>query len=170
MSTASGVLLLVGSAAEFVGILLIAWPDFVPFADRVASWFRAALQRGRRWARRRIGRPTAQRGEVGTAPEQDFAGRISPIKTAPTEWTLEEQVAWLLRRDQEAQRDANELRARIADAEQASARQVEDTRAELTDQFSTELASALAKDRPVRILGTVLLAVGLTFTVIANFV
>ena len=84
--------------------------------------------------------------------------------------SLEEKVEWVLRRDQEAQQEVNALTGRLADFEQASAKRLDELRAELRQDFDKRLVEEVEKYRPLRALGAVALAIGLACTIVVNFI
>ena len=159
-----------GAVFEFVGIILVGSPDFFPLADRVSRWlrtrYRRALDRVRRW----IGRPRPQVIEVSGAGSIAMVGRASLVKSVSPEATLEERVASLVTRDQEAQRDMNEVRERIATPEQESSQRLDELRHKMEAHSARELAAAFERHRPIRVIGALALAIGLGLMTTANFV
>lgn len=87
-------LYILGAVFEFVGIVVIAAPDFFPFARRVARGLQAVTSR----IRRLIGRPRHRVIEVGTIGVTSTMGALGLVKTSAA-GTIEEKVAFLLRRE-----------------------------------------------------------------------
>ncbi len=105
-------------------------------------------------------------GQANLAGEVNLAGRVTAIKgTSAT--TLDDQVEWLLRRDQEAQRDVSELAVRVSRLEGDVTQLLQALRDELKGEIASKVAAAQADYRSARVLGTVFLMVGLVLTTIA---
>jgi hypothetical protein len=115
MSAAKIGLLVGGAAFEFLGIIVIVFPDLIPYGIRLSLWQRRHTRALFDHIGRLLGRPRNVVIEVPTASELNIAGRGSPMKSASGAATLEQKVEFLLTRDQEAQRDVNMLRERIED-------------------------------------------------------
>lgn len=122
------VLVGVGAAFEFVGIILVGSPDVFPAAARVSAWLRARSLRALDPIRRWIGRPRRHVVEAGAAISAEAALSASGIVSIRDEATLEEKVAFLLRRDEESQRGANEFRDRLATLERESSKRLDELR------------------------------------------
>jgi chromosome segregation ATPase len=163
-------LLIGGASFEFLGIILIAFPDISPylrqFSRRLLTLTRALLDR----IHRLLGRPKDLRIEVHSAAELNLAGGVSLMKSASGTATLEEKVEFLLKRDQEAQRDVNALRERIEDFERESPKRLDESRREIETRFERELKAAPEEYRLLRILGVIALVVGLGCATYANFI
>jgi hypothetical protein len=92
-------LLVIGVVSEFVGIVLIAFPDFLPGAIRLSGWLRRQWRRIenliRRLARRKP-RPIVVSAGVsgGVAIGGSASGVVSP---GPNATTVEDKVDYLLR-------------------------------------------------------------------------
>lgn len=171
MTSAQGILLVVGALFEFGGIVALAAPDLVPYRERASSWL------GHRWRatvnpiRRLFGRPPLVKLiPVGASLEIRWSVRDGVVKEIAPRSILEEKVAWMLQRDLEAQTEMNSLADRVQDLEGEMQRLVARVRDDLRAQVASEIAGAGAQYRPLRVVGTVALALGLVCTTIANFV
>jgi len=90
-----------------------------------------------------------------------MAGQLSGIVSTSSEGTLEQKVEYLLRRDEDAQRRANELEARLGRLESESPRRLAELREAMEEHVARELTAALEAYRPVRVAGTGALVLGL---------
>jgi hypothetical protein len=162
-------LYVIGAAAEFAGILLVASPDLVPGARRLSQWLSRSLgptwNRVRRWLRLPP-RTYYIHAKAGTI---SVSGSIAGVKKSNPEGTPEQQIAFLLQRDQEAQEAHNLLEARVSAIERESPRQLQELRGEVEQHFGTELDRARAEYRAARVVGTMLVAIGLGFATAGNF-
>ena len=159
-----------GAGFEFVGIILLAFPDLVPYGIRFSQWQRKHIRTlldQIRWA---LGRPRNLTIEVGSAVAVDLAGRASVMKSASATATLEQKVEFLLSRDQEAQRDINALQKQIEDIQTESSKRLVQSRHEIETRFAQELKSAQDIHRPLRIWGAMALLFGLACVTYANFI
>jgi hypothetical protein len=164
---ASPVLFVVGVLAEFVGIVLLGFPDLVPGAVRLSAWLRQQENR----LRRRIGRePRNVVVTVGAATASAaFGGRAAGI-VGTSETTLEGQVAYLLRRDQDAQREGNALAARVSALEAELPRQRDEAQRQMEHHVAGALAAARAEYRELRLAGTFALFAGLACVTVATLI
>jgi hypothetical protein len=160
------VLFVLGVLVEFVGIVLLGFPDLLPGARRLSGWLRRQENR----LRRLIGRKP--RHVVVTAGSaMSIAGGFSASGIVGTsETTLEGQVAYLLRRDQDAQREANALAARVKRLEADGPKHLDEAQRQMEQHVAAELAAARAEYREVRIAGTAALAVGLVLVTVATLI
>jgi hypothetical protein len=169
--TGQAVLFAVGASIEFVGIILLGFPDFLPGAVRLSRWLRVRTRRVVNRLRRLVGlHPLQSVYSLSPADEINLAGRLSLVKSVSPEASLEERVAFLIQRDQEAQRDVNALTERVAAIEEEAPRQLDRLRQQMETRVAQELAAARDEYRPLRISGTIALAIGLTCMSVANFV
>jgi hypothetical protein len=170
MCTTQAALLVVGAAFEFAGIVLVGSPDLFPQAVRVSGWLRLRHRTivNRLW--RLIGRPRAKVVEIGLASEINVAASLSAIKSTSDIGSLEDKVGFLLRRDQEAQRDMNALRERVDAIERDSPKRLDELRDSMETHVAGELRAALEVYLPLRVAGAFALAAGLICVMVANFV
>jgi hypothetical protein len=163
------VLLVTGALAELVGIVLVASPDLVPGAVRFAGWIRPRWRRFENRLRRVLRLP--HRGvthEMSASGAIAPSGRISAVVEFNREASLEEQVAFLLRRNVESQTETNALAARIAALEEETPGRLEALRAELEEHVSRTVATAKEDYRTARVMGALVLVLGLALTTLAN--
>jgi len=83
--------------------------------------------------------------------------------------TLEEGVAYLLRRGREAQVRLNEHDERLRAMEEHVPRRLDELRAETEEHVSKEITAAEWRYRPLRFVGALALACGLALATTANF-
>lgn len=167
---ASAVLFVLGVVAEFVGIVLLGFPDLLPDAIRLSGWLR---RQGRRAANvlRRLARREPRRFVVSAdSGAYVTMGAQSSGIVGTSETTLEGQVAYLLRRDEHAQREANALAARVNRLEAESPRQIAEAQRQMEQHVAAELAAATEAYRPLRIAGTAALALGLVLVTVATLI
>jgi hypothetical protein len=171
VTPAQGALYAGGAFVELVGIGLLAAPDLVPGARRLSRWiaprWRTFENRVRRLLRLR-GRNVVV--TVGGAGSLGLAGSVSAVTSVSEDATLERKVDFLLRRDQEAQKQANAQAERIATLERESEKKLAELREQMETHVSTELATAAAEYRPARIIDAVAVAVGLGLATTGNFI
>jgi len=162
-------LLVFGVVAEFAGIVLLGFPDFLPAPIRFSRWLSRQWQRTANLVRRLFRKPP--RAVVVTAGASSALGiamsASAHVSTSAT--TLEGQVEYLLRRDQDAQREANQFAARLNRLEEESAERLIEARKQMEEHVARELDAAEQEYRPLRIAGTVALAIGLGCVTAATF-
>jgi len=160
---ASPVLFVFGAVAEFAGIVLLGFPDLLPGAIRLSGWLRRQSNR----LRRVVGLPTRPIVvSIGAAGEINIAGRVAALVVSRSGGTLDEKVAFLLRRDQAAQRQENELADRVDQLEAESRQRIADAQREMEQHIAAETEAY----RPLRIAGTAALALGLALTTVATLI
>jgi hypothetical protein len=163
-------LYIIGAAFEILGIVLIASPDLVPGAVRAAGWtrrrWRPIENRIRRWLRLP---PRTIFANIGLATEVSGASRISAVVSTGAD-TIEKQVEFLLRRDQETQKAVNAIHEQLGEIARAAESGLDTLRAEFTSHVAAEIATAQADYRAVRIGGTVALVIGLVLSTAGNLV
>jgi hypothetical protein len=165
------ILLIVGAASEGTGIVLIGFPDLLPHAQRLSAWLthRSLLVVNR--IRRLVGlRPLQKIVSISAAEESSSTSRVAITKTLKADATTDETIAFLLSRDQEAQADINALTRRLYDLEADTPRRLDQLRESMEAHVAQELTTALETYRPLRVLGTIALAIGLICVSVANFV
>lgn len=104
------------------------------------------------------------------AGEVDVAGSFAPIVSVNPDATPEEKIEFLLRQDQERQRDVNELRERVQMLERESSKRLAELGSRMERYVVEALAEAASSYRPVRVIGSIALAIGLGLTSAGNFV
>ena len=164
-------LLIVGAFFEFAGVVLVAFPDLLPHATRFSAWLRRRTRRIANRLRRLFGlSPKHHVVNVSAAISAEGAMRASGVKGVRADATLEEQVEFLLARDQEAQRKTNALSRRIDDIEDAIPRRLDELREQMHGHVEQRVTAAAEEHRELRALGAVALAIGLVCLSVANFV
>jgi hypothetical protein len=119
VSTAQGILLVIGAVLQFGGIVLIAFPDFLPHGQRLSRWLghRARMVINR--VRRLFGMKPLQKIVYGSGTVKGSASVSgSGLVSISDDATQEEKIAFLLQRDQEAQQAINTLSRRVGDLEE----------------------------------------------------
>lgn len=160
-----------GGLFELVGITLAAAPDLVPGARRFSRWAAPRWRRFENRIRRLLRlRPRTITASVGLAGEVNLAGSMDAIISVAPTATLDEKVEFLLRRDQERQRDANELRRRIEAIDRDATRRLADLRVIMEAQVEEALAAAATEYRAARVVGAIALAIGLCLSTWGNFI
>lgn len=164
-------LYILGAAFELFGIILVASPDLVPGARRFSRWIAPRWRRFENRLRRLLRLPGRNIVvDAGAATLVLSAGSVSAVTSVNDEATLERKVDFLLRRDQEAQRQTNELAQRLSSMESELVRRHDELRGQMEEHVSTKLDAAFSEYRAARVIGTGLLAIGLTLTTIGSFV
>jgi hypothetical protein len=134
--------LVIGAFVELLGILLVASPDLVPWALRFAGWIRPRWRRFENRLRRLLRLP--HRGvthEVSVSGAIAAGGRVSGVVDFNRQAPLEEQVAFLLRRNVESQNETDALAARIAALEEETRGRLEALRAVLEEHVTRSVAT-----------------------------
>lgn len=164
-------LFIVGAAVELLGIVLVASPDLVPGAVRLARWTRPRWRPIENRVRRFVG--LTPRGRVvELSATISGAGRVSAsgVVGRDPNTSIESKVEYLLRRDQASQEAANRLTQRVEALEAESAKRIDDLRREIDARIVREIEEAQEDYRRARIGGTFALAIGLALVTFANFV
>lgn len=159
-----------GAAIECVGILFVASPDLFPLAARVVRSFGARLSQVWRRALRLFGVRRTVTAKASLGAMLVMGTRATFEKNIKDEATLEEKVAFLLRRDKEAQSDVQALAHRFDDLETALDPRLDDLRDSMAAHVGTSLEAVHRAYLPLRRLGVVLLVVGLAMATSGNFV
>jgi ferritin-like protein len=84
--------------------------------------------------------------------------------------SLDAKVEFLLRRSEEEQKAFGKLAQRVSAIEEDVPRRLAELRDEMTGHVATALAADAAEYRPLRIIGTVALAIGLGLATAGNLV
>lgn len=170
MSTAKAICLVAGALFEFVGIVVMVFPDAFPYALQLSTWLRKHTRAVVDRVRRLLGRPRHITFEASTGGVVTLGGRATLLKGVSGSATLEQKVDFLLRRDQEAQRDVDTLREKLEDLAAGASKRLDEVRREMETRFAGELTTALEAHRPLRVLGTLALLIGLGCATYANFI
>jgi hypothetical protein len=166
-----------GGSAELFGLLLVASPELVPILQRVASLGRRAwrqvlrlLRKVEAAFRRLLRRPLPHVVSVGAGGAR--AGGFPPSGRASVgdEATLEEKVDYLLRRDQDVQDSLERLEGSLAALPGRWKTDVEQASQALRDEHARALAELRDRHMQARLLGVVLLAVGIVLATAGNLV
>ena len=171
MSGTAIALLVVGGFLQLLGTLAIAWPDMRPWMKRASAWLSLVYRRIENRMRRLFGRPPREQIVYGGgAVAAGFALRGAAVLTVAAEASMERKVAFLLHRDQEAQQKENAFASRLDDLEEALTKRLDELRSEMRKHHEQKLAEALDQYRALRILGAVLLAIGIACQVAAGII
>jgi hypothetical protein len=169
VTATKAILYIIGALAELGGILLIAWPDFIPGAVRFAAWLRHNSGRVENRLRSLLGlkpRIIVHEG-AGTITGKGRLSGSGIVSHGPN--TLEGNVDFLPRREQANQEAINKLVARVSASEEEAPERLAELRRELREHVTGELAEMQADYRAARVGGACALAIGLTLTTIASF-
>lgn len=164
------VLYIVGALIELSGIVLVASPDLFPGAIRLAAWARPRL----RWIenRLRLVLPLQPRSVVhnehvsGTIQVSGSASAVASTGAS----TLEERLAFLLRRDAEAQQHLNRLVERVKGLEDQLSRETGMLGTYVQNEIDYRIVAANRDYQVARIIGVVALAVGLGLSTAGNLI
>ncbi len=171
MSNWATVLLALGVVSQFIGIVALGWPDFIPWKEHLSRWLTYACQRAENRLRRLFRRPPRTHTSSLSASFSARASVSGAVTVAVSDGaSLEDKVAFLLRQDQKAQQLKNKVAARLNALEQEGPKRLDEVRAERKGHFEERVIVVLNRYRPLRQAGAVLLAVGLICLSVANFV
>ena len=160
----------VGAVLELGGILLVAWPDVLPYAGSASRWLRLTSRRAINRLRVALGRPRHYDIHAGAGSFHAKASLSgSAVVSISPAATLEERVDFLLRREEAAQEKLNAHDKRLSAIEDSLPRQLDELRAETERHVSEEISAAEWRYRPLRFVGALALAFGLALTTTANF-
>jgi hypothetical protein len=159
-------LYIAGAFLELGGILLVGWPDVLPYAERVSRRLRSIAER---IVRRTLGRPRAYaiHAEAGSVimTGASLSGTVSVDPGA----SLEDRVNYLLRRDKAAQEKMGAFDKRLRTMEEDVPKRFDELCAETQQHVADEIRAAEWRYRPLRFVGALALGLGLALTTIANF-
>jgi hypothetical protein len=163
MNATEQYLFIVGGVLEFAGIMAVAWPDLLPYGERLSAWlgraYRSAYQRTADLMRQFSRRP---RGVIVRAPTATLAlagGGVTRRATVQPDATYEEKVEYLVKRDQDVQAMFDSLSAHV-----------EERLGEVRTELKVHVASEMGRYRALRIGGTVALGLALACTIATGFV
>lgn len=171
MSGTSATLYGVGAALELIGIILVSSPDLVPGTLRLVRWIRPRWRRIENRIRRLLGLPArgvTYEGSATVRLEMNLSA-MGVVGIDPNA-SLEDKVAFLVRRHSETEQTINKLAQRVTAIETGTPKRVAELRAEMEAHVTRELAAAKEDYRFARISGAIVLAIGLALTTTANFV
>lgn len=170
MSDTAAALLVVGAVLELFGIVLVASPDLVPGTMRLVRWIRPRWRRVENRVRRLLRLP------VRAITYEDFATVTMKMHASATaevgidpHASLEDKVAFLLRRHSETERSLNTLAQRLTAVETDTPTRIAELRTEMETHIERRLESAKEDYRVARVGGALVLALGLAMTTAANF-
>jgi hypothetical protein len=150
------VLLVIGSVFELGGIVALGFPDLLPGALRLSTWLGRQGRRAANRLRRLVGLgPLGVAHTISVADEVNVAASLSGVVSTSNVGSLEDKVEYLLRRDQDAQRRANELGQRLDRLEAESPERLAELRREMEAHVTHELRAVLEAYRPLRVIGTI---------------
>lgn len=159
-----------GAVLELGGIVLVGWPDVLPYAERVSLSLRLATRRVMNRLRLALGRPRHYDIHAGAGSfHVTGSASASAVVSIGPDATLEEQVAYLLRREQEAQRNLNAHDKRLRAIEDSLPKQLDELRADTERHVSEEISAVAWQHRPLRFIGALALLIGLVLTTAASF-
>jgi hypothetical protein len=123
------------------------------------------LQRALRKLFRRSGRDVHAKADLSATLR--LGGSLATV-TGMSATTLEDKVEWLLRRDQEAQKQVSDLSKRLGELESAMPERLAALNESLNAHVTDKIAEAQSDFRATRILGALALTVGLGLTTAAT--
>ena len=163
-------LYLIGPFLEACGIVVVLFPDVVPGLQRLDQWLRRQGQRVANGVRRVLGLPRVieATGIVTAKANLTLQGRgvVLPGRNA----SLEEKVQFLLDWYPKINEAIGALRERFEKSEKDIAKQFQAARQEVEAWTNEAIITEIARYRAGRIVGSVLLFVGLVFSGFANFI
>jgi hypothetical protein len=170
----ASLLVVLAAVNELYGIVLIASPDLLPHVQRAHLYLRERMRRLKRWivqrAKRLLRRPVSERVSAGGA----MAGGIAPtghvaFLVKPSEHaTVDELLAWLVRRDQETHEQLNALERELREHPGRWKNDIEAARRDIRDEHLA-LERRIKDDRlRLRYLGLAFLALGLILALAGN--
>jgi hypothetical protein len=168
----AAVTLILGAISEFAGLVLIAWPDLVPWKRQASTWLRQTYGTAEGIVRRILRRPrqvTVARS-IGLASSIEIAGSLRRRRGCSPDASLEEKVHFLLSRDTDAQRFEADVLERLRAIEETTESRLLEASKDLQRRLETRLSETAQEFRPLRVVGLVLLIIGLVATTAVNFV
>jgi hypothetical protein len=163
-------LVIVGAILEFVGIVLIGWPDLLPGARRVSGWLSSRYSSFRGWLRRVLRRPRHHTISASSGLAIALGGGARGVVSPSADSTDSELIQYLLGRVALMEEAVDDVRVLIAGNEKRREQAEVALRSELTADFQAGLDAAFAQHRPLRVAGMVALFVGLVCVTLASTV
>jgi hypothetical protein len=164
-------------STELFGLLLIASPELVPIIQAAGSAISSLLRRLRRWAlpvedrlRRLVGRPRLHRVGSSVTLPYEVVGRAAPRASAPQAASAAAKVAFLLERDQETQTRFEQVEQKLANLPRDWQSDIADASASLRSEHVKALEQMRDRHMQARLLGVVLVAVGIVLATAGNLV
>jgi hypothetical protein len=154
-----------GALLEFVGIVLVASPDLFPYAERLSQWATPKFDRIRNW----LGRPRRLVYNIPTAVSMELAGRVVAMRGIGDEAPVDDKLRFLLTRDQEAQRDVQELSHRVEDVEKATHARLDALDDKMKRHVGERLDTSHREYLGLRIIGVAFVVAGLVCATVGNF-
>jgi hypothetical protein len=165
-----GLLYIAGAVIEVIGIVLVGSPDLFPQARRLSNWTARQYWRVANRLLRLIGRPRHVTVQASAGGAVALGGSIMAVVSVSPEATLEEKVAFLLRRDLETQRGMDRLLGSLTNLERDTTARLESARSELEGHVTEALVASHAAYLPLRIAGVGVILIGLGLATTGNFV
>jgi hypothetical protein len=169
VSTGAAVLLIVGALVELTGIVLVGSPDLFPQAQRFSEWLRLRGRRVYDRVRRLLGRPVVHTVSAGSSVSTAMGLSARAIVSVAADASLEDKVAFLLRREQQTQERLADLAEGLTAQREGMARTLSEERASMEAHVADSLSAAHTAYLPLRLLGVALLAVGLGCVTATSF-
>jgi hypothetical protein len=162
-------LFIVGAAFELLGIVLIGSPDLVPLQRRVTAAIRSGASRATWWLLRHFGR---RRHVVGAGSGVIAVAGMSArgIVGIREDASLEEKVAFLLRREKITQNRISDLTEGLSSLREQLHERAGELQATMEEHVAAELDAVRREYRDARVAGIALLTLGLVCVTLANFV
>ena len=159
-----------GGLLQIAGVLLGASPAIFPCLRRFARWLYPRYVRLENRLRRLVGRARPQRHTIGPADEINLADSLVPVLSPSKQLSLEETVAWLVRRAEDAQKEHAELADRLEEGERVAVTRADELQRDMEAHVAEALVEAHREYLPLRLIGLALLVAGVASVTIAAFV
>jgi hypothetical protein len=170
VSTGAAFLLIVGALVELAGIVLVGSPDLFPQAQRVSEWLRLRVRRAYNRVMRLLGRPVVHTVSLGAALSASGGVRARGIVSVAADASVEDKIAFLLRREEQTQGRLDDLTEALQALRDDLASGLSEQRTSMEAYVADALSAAHQAYLPLRLLGVVLLTVGLGCVTAASFV
>ncbi len=156
-------LFIVGGVLEFAGIMAVAWPDLLPYGERLSAGlgraYRSAYERTAGLMRQVSRRPRGVTVQAPAATLTPAGGLVTGRARVQPDAAYEDKVEYLLERDHDVQAMFDGLSA-----------QVEERLGEVRTELRVHVATEMGRYRALRIGGTVALGLALACTIATGFV
>lgn len=162
-------LYIAGAVIEFAGIVLVASPDLVPYAQRLSAWLTRQWERVLARLRRLLRRPRHVTAHVSAGGAIAVGGYATVKKSVGEDATLEEKVRFLLTRDEEAQRDMQAVDRRVDELQKAIDSKLGALHSTMTAHVAESLDARHREYLALRLVGVALVVIGLTLATLGNF-